>query len=56
MMEILKKYGAPTGVATLVVLAITFVPIYYQWQTAKAQNAKIEQLEKRVQNLEARGA
>lgn len=51
MMEILRKHGAPAGIATLLVLVITFVPIYYQYKTTVNQNARIAQLEAKVEKL-----
>lgn len=54
MMEILKKAGIASGIAALIVLAITFVPIMYQIKYTKQQNAKIAELEQRVQQLEAK--
>lgn len=45
MMEIMKKHGIPTAAATVIVLAITFVPMYFQWKTTAAQNARIAVLE-----------
>jgi hypothetical protein len=48
MMEILKKHGIPTASATLIVLAITFVPLYYQYKTTVSQNARILVLEAQV--------
>jgi hypothetical protein len=52
MMEILRKHGFPAGIATLVVLAITFVPVYYQYKYTREQNARIEVLEAKVASLE----
>lgn len=52
MLEILKKYGIPAGLATGFVLAITFVPIMYQIDSTKHQNAKIAALEAKVAELE----
>lgn len=54
MMEILKKAGVASGIATLVVLAITAVPIWYQLETTKNQNAKIAALEAKVGALEGK--
>jgi hypothetical protein len=45
MMELFKKHGIPAGIATVLVLAITFVPIYYQYKTTVAQNIRITALE-----------
>lgn len=54
MMEILRKHGIPAGIASLIVLAITFVPIGYQWKYTKEQNARITALEAKLQALEAK--
>jgi hypothetical protein len=51
MLEILKKHGFSAGIASLVVLAITFVPIYYQYKYTREQNARIEALEAKVASL-----
>lgn len=51
MLEILKKAGVASGLATLLVLAITAVPIYYQYHFTKEQNARIDALEKQVAEL-----
>ena len=51
MLEILKKAGFPAAVATLVVILITAVPIWYQIETTQAQNAKIAELEAQVKAL-----
>lgn len=53
MLEILKKAGLASGLATLVVLAITFVPIAYQYKYTKEHSARIAALEARVKALEA---
>jgi uncharacterized membrane protein YukC len=50
-MEILKKHGIPAGIATLLVLAITFVPVYYQYKYTREQNARITALEAKVASL-----
>lgn len=52
MLELLKKAGLASGVAAVIVLAVTFVPIMYQYKYTKQQNAKIAELEARVQQLE----
>lgn len=54
MMDILKKHGIPAGIATLFVLAITFVPVYHQYHFTKEQNARIAVLEEKVKALEAK--
>lgn len=54
MMEILKKNGIPAGIATVLVLAITFVPVMYQVTFTKEQNARIAVLEQKVKDLEAK--
>jgi hypothetical protein len=54
MMELLKKAGLASGIAAVIVLAVTFVPIWYQFKTAKAQNLRIEALEAQVQQLQAK--
>jgi hypothetical protein len=53
-MEILKKHGFPAGIATLLVLAITFVPVYYQYKYTREQNARIEALEAKVASLQVK--
>lgn len=52
MLEILKKAGIAAGLAALIVLAVTFVPIMYQYHYTKEQNAKIAVLEAKVKALE----
>lgn len=54
MFEILKKAGVAAGLATVIVLAITFVPIYYQYHFTKKQNERIQALEQRVEALAAK--
>jgi hypothetical protein len=54
MLEILKKAGLASGLAALIVLAITIVPIGYQWHYTKAQNERIAELEAKVKALEAK--
>ena len=54
MMEILKKHGIPAGIAAAIVLAITFVPIMYQYKYTKEQNARIAALEEKIDALEAK--
>lgn len=54
MMEILKKAGLASGLATLIVLAITAVPIWYQIETTKDQNARISALEAKVEKLQVK--
>lgn len=54
MMEILKKAGIASGLATLLVLAITAVPVYYQYHFTKEQNARIEALEAKVTALQVK--
>jgi hypothetical protein len=54
MMEILKKAGLASGLAALIVLAVTIVPIGYQYKYTKEQNAKIAALEAKVAALEAK--
>lgn len=51
MLEILKKAGIASGIATVVVLAITVVPLWYQYKTTKSQNIRIEALEAKVAAL-----
>ena len=51
MLEILKKAGLASGIATLIVLLITAAPIWYQYKTTAAQNAVIAELEKKVDAL-----
>lgn len=52
MLEILKRAGIASGIATVVVLAITVVPLYLQFKTAAEQNARIQALEAKVTELE----
>jgi hypothetical protein len=54
MLEILKKHGFSAALASLIVLAITFVPIVYQYKYTVQQNARIAVLEQKVAVLEAR--
>jgi len=54
MMEILKKAGIASSLATIMVLAITAVPIYYQYHFTKEQNARIAALEAKVAALEVK--
>lgn len=53
MLELLKKAGLASGIAALIVLAVTIVPIGYQIKTTKDQNARLAALEARVTTLEA---
>jgi hypothetical protein len=53
MWEILKKIGVASGLAALIVLAVTAVPIWYQIETTQNQNAKIQLLEEAVRVLQA---
>lgn len=48
MLEILKKYGIPAGVATVIVLAITVVPIYIQFTDSAEMKARIAKLENKI--------
>lgn len=52
MLEILKKAGVASGIAAVIVLAITFVPIWYQFKTAEKQNERIEALERKLEAQE----
>lgn len=52
MLELLKKAGVASGLAALIVLAVTIVPIMYQVKFTKEQNARIAALEERVKALE----
>lgn len=45
MLELLKKYGVPAGISAVITVAITIVPIGYQWHTTSQQNARITSLE-----------
>lgn len=54
MMEILRKHGMNAGLATLFILAITFVPLVYQYNYTKEQNARITVLEAKIAALEAK--
>jgi hypothetical protein len=52
MLEILKKHGIPAAGASLIVLAITIVPIIYQYKYTVQQNARIAALEQKIAALE----
>jgi len=54
MMEILKKNGIPAGIATLLVLAITFVPIYYQFTDIGKVKAELVAIKAQLAGLEAK--
>jgi hypothetical protein len=43
--ELLKKYGIPAGIATVVVIALTIIPLFIQFQATADQNARIAALE-----------
>jgi hypothetical protein len=51
MLDLLKKHGIPAGIATLVVLALSIVPIGYQWKYTADQNARIAALEQKLEAL-----
>lgn len=51
MLDLLKKAGLSAVLAAIIVLAITIIPIWYQIETTKHQNAKIEALEAAVKTL-----
>lgn len=53
MLEILKKAGVAAGLASVIVLAITFVPIFYQYHFTKKQNDRIAVMEQKIEALEA---
>lgn len=53
MLEILKKAGLSASIAIILVLAITAIPIWYQIETTKSQNSKIQMLEEAVEVLQA---
>ena len=53
MLEILKRAGISASIATVLVLAITAVPIWYQFDTTKTQNTRIQLLEEAVRVLQA---
>lgn len=52
MLELLKKHGIPAALATLIVLAITVVPVWYQYKHTVQQNARITLLEQKIVLLE----
>ena len=52
MLDILKKAGVAAGLASAIVLAVTIVPIIYQYKYTVQQNAKIAALEAKVKALE----
>lgn len=54
MMEILKKHGFDAGIATVIVLAITFIPVYFQYKYTLEQNARITVLEAKVETFETK--
>jgi hypothetical protein len=54
MLELLKKAGLASGLAAIIVLAVTAVPIWYQIETTKTQNARIDALEQTVLTLTAK--
>ena len=54
MLEILKKHGIPASIAAAIVLAITIVPICYQWKYTKEQNARIAALEQKIEALQGK--
>ena len=53
MWEILKRVGVASGLAALIVLAATAVPIWYQVETTQNQNMKIQLLVEAVRVLQA---
>lgn len=52
MLDLLKKHGVSATLASIIVLAITFVPLYYQYSFTKKQNARIAVLEAKIAELE----
>ena len=54
MMEILKKAGLATGISTVLVLAITFLPILYQFETTADLQAEIAALKLEVAALKVK--
>lgn len=52
MLEMLKKAGLASGLAAAIVLAITAVPLVYQYHYTVEQNQRITDLEKRLEALE----
>lgn len=52
MLEIFKRIGLASGVATVLVLLITAIPVYYQFKYTTQQNERIAVLEKKVADLE----
>lgn len=51
MLELLKKAGFPAAIAAVVVVLLTALPIWYQVETTKNQNARISALEAQVKAL-----
>lgn len=51
MLEILKKAGIASGLAAAIVLAITAVPLAYQYHYTVEQNDRITALEARLDAL-----
>jgi hypothetical protein len=54
MLELLKKAGIASGLVALIVLAVTVVPIVYQYKYTKEQNERITNLEKRLEAVESK--
>lgn len=52
MLELLKKHGVSATLSSIIVLAITIVPLYYQYRFTKEQNARIAALEAKIAELE----
>ncbi len=48
MLEILKKIGLTTTVATIVVVLLTFVPLYYQYKATVDFDARLTAIEKQL--------
>jgi hypothetical protein len=51
MLDILKRAGVAAGLAAVIVLAITIVPIVYQIKSTNEQNARIDALEATITTL-----
>lgn len=54
MMEILKKAGLATGISTVLVLAVTFLPIYYQFTDMGKVKAELVTIKAQLAELKAK--
>jgi hypothetical protein len=46
MLDLLKKYGVKAGLAAAIVVALTVIPLYFQYKTTVDFDARITALEK----------